>query len=148
MPEPRLLLLNGPNLNLLGQREPHIYGAQTLAELEAQCQDWAQACGCVLRCQQSNHEGQLIDWIHQGWEEGVQGLIINPGGLTHTSVALRDAIAGVALPTLEVHISNVHAREAFRQHSYIAAVCVGSIAGLGTAGYEMAIRFLAQRLAA
>lgn len=141
-----ILVLNGPNLNLLGQREPGVYGRGTLAELETQCQAWAREVGETVVCRQSNHEGQLIDWLHGARAEGVGAVVINPGGLTHTSVALRDAVAGVALPSVEVHISNVHARETFRHHSYTAPVCVATIAGLGVEGYAAAIRFLAARL--
>lgn len=142
-----ILVLNGPNLNLLGKREPEVYGSATLDDLHAACRMWGDALGTPVTCKQSNHEGQIIDWLHAAAAEGVRAVVINPGGLTHTSVALRDAIAGVALPTIEVHISNVHAREAFRHHSYISAVCVGSIIGLGFDGYEMAIRTLHKRLA-
>lgn len=139
-----ILVLNGPNLNLLGTREPEVYGRETLAELEAQCQRWAEEAGARAVCRQSNHEGVLIDWLHGAAEEGVTGIVINPGGLTHTSVALRDAVAGIALPTIEVHISNVHARESFRHHSYLSAVCIGTVAGLGLFGYGAAIRFLSK----
>jgi 3-dehydroquinate dehydratase-2 len=142
-----ILVLNGPNLNLLGRREPEVYGSATLDDLHAACHAWGDALGTPVTCKQSNHEGQLIDWLHAATSEGAHAVVINPGGLTHTSVALRDAIAGVALPTIEVHISNVHARESFRHHSYISAVCVGSIIGLGFDGYEMAIRTLHKRLA-
>ena len=141
-----ILVLNGPNLNLLGQREPGVYGRGTLTELETQCRSWAHEVGETVVCRQSNHEGQLIDWLHGARAEGIGAIVINPGGLTHTSVALRDAVAGVALPTVEVHISNVHARETFRHHSYTAPVCVGTIAGLGFEGYAAAIRFLAVRI--
>lgn len=141
-----ILVLNGPNLNLLGRREPEVYGRETLADLEAKCQRWAGEVGTSVLCRQSNHEGVLIDWLHGAGEEGIRGVVINPGGLTHTSVALRDAVAGVALPTVEVHISNIHARENFRHHSYLSAVCVGTVAGLGLEGYDAAIRFLAARL--
>lgn len=139
-----ILVLNGPNLNLLGRREPQIYGHLTLAELEAQCQRWAQALGSAAVCRQSNYEGQLIDWLHGAEAEGAGGIVINPGGLTHTSVALRDAIAGISLPVIEVHLSNIYAREPFRHHSYISAVCRGSIAGLGALGYYAAIYALCQ----
>ena len=134
-----ILILNGPNLNLLGTRQPEIYGSTTLTDLEALCEGWAVELGLEVVCRQSNYEGQLMDWIQAAREQGVGGIIINPGGYTHTSVAIRDAIAGVNIPTIEVHISNVYAREAFRHHSYIAPVCVGSIAGLGLEGYKAAL---------
>lgn len=134
-----ILVLNGPNLNRLGKREPSIYGRMTLVDLEHCCHAWANKLGLAVTCQQSNHEGQLIDWIHDAETQDVQGVIINPGGYTHTSVALRDAISSVDIPTIEVHISNVYARESFRHHSYIAPVCLGSIAGLGIEGYHAAL---------
>ncbi|MCG2583438.1 type II 3-dehydroquinate dehydratase [Massilia sp. TS11] len=137
----KLLLLNGPNLNLLGTREPHIYGATTLADVEKAAIAQAAAAGATLTCFQSNHEGALIDRIHAARAEGVELIVINPGGLTHTSVALRDALAGVAIPFIEVHISNIHQREAFRQHSYLSDLARGVICGLGVAGYRLAIDF-------
>lgn len=141
-----ILVLNGPNLNLLGRREPEVYGHETLSNLEALCARWAEEAGTRALCRQSNHEGVLIDWLHGAAAEGAEGIVINPGGLTHTSVALRDAVAGIALPTVEVHISNVHARESFRHHSYLSAVCVGTVAGFGLFGYGAAIRFLSEQL--
>lgn len=141
-----LLLLNGPNLNLLGTREPQIYGADTLADVERRFVESAAALGFKAQCFQSNHEGALIDRIHAARLEGVRGFVINPGGLTHTSVALRDAFAGVAIPLVEVHISNVHKREEFRHHSYISGIAEGVIAGLGIMGYQFALQFLAARL--
>ncbi len=141
-----ILVLNGPNLNLLGKREPEVYGAETLEDLEAQCQAWGAEVGVTVLCRQSNYEGQLLDWLHRAEEEGVQAVVINPGGLTHTSVSLRDAIAGIRLPVVEVHLSNIYARESFRHKSLIAAVCRGSLAGLGFEGYGAAIRYLAQLL--
>jgi 3-dehydroquinate dehydratase-2 len=143
-----ILLLNGPNLNLLGTREPHIYGADTLADVEQRFVDEAAALGWKAACFQSNHEGALIDRIHAARLEGTKAIVINPGGLTHTSVALRDALAGVALPVVEVHISNVHKREEFRHHSYISGIADGVIAGLGVQGYSAALRYFAARLAA
>ena len=137
----KLLLLNGPNLNLLGTREPEVYGKETLADIETAAAAQAEAAGATLVCYQSNHEGALIDRIHAARGEGVEAIIINPGGLTHTSVALRDALAGVAIPFVEVHISNVHRREPFRHHSFLSAVAVGTICGLGTDGYRFAIDF-------
>jgi 3-dehydroquinate dehydratase II len=143
-----ILVLNGPNLNLLGRREPEVYGSETLEDLEAQCQAWGAELGISLLCRQSNYEGQLLDWLQRAEEEGVKAVVINPGGLTHSSVSLRDAIAGISLPVVEVHLSNVHARESFRHRSLIAAVCRGSIIGLGSEGYAAAIRYLAQLIEA
>ena len=143
---PQILILNGPNLNRLGKREPHIYGATTLPELEQKCRDAAKSCGLEAICHQSNHEGQLIDWIHAA-ADTAQGIILNGGGLTHTSIALMDALKSVGLPTIEVHISNIHAREEFRAHSYPAKAATGVIAGLGVLGYELAIRALAEMIA-
>jgi 3-dehydroquinate dehydratase-2 len=134
-----LLLLNGPNLNLLGTREPEIYGSATLADIEQAAKAQASAAGARLACLQSNHEGVLIDRIHAAREEGIDAIIINPGGLTHTSVALRDALAGVAIAFIEVHMSNIYAREAFRHHSFLSAIAQGTICGLGVAGYRLAI---------
>ena len=137
----KLLLLNGPNLNLLGTREPAVYGATTLADIEQAAAQQAQAAGASIACFQSNHEGALIDRIHAAREEGVDAIVINPGGLTHTSVALRDALAAVAIPFVEVHISNIHQREAFRHHSYLSAIARGVICGLGPDGYRFALDF-------
>ena len=137
----KLLLLNGPNLNLLGTREPAVYGATTLADIEQAAAQQAQAAGASIACFQSNHEGALIDRIHAAREEGVDAIVINPGGLTHTSVALRDALAAVAIPFVEVHISNIHQREAFRHLSYLSAIARGVICGLGPDGYRFAIDF-------
>ncbi|MDO3376760.1 type II 3-dehydroquinate dehydratase [Geoalkalibacter halelectricus] len=141
----KILVLNGPNLNLLGVREPGIYGNQTLEDILTDLGQAAAALGVELACLQSNHEGVLIDRIHQAHQEAVRGIILNPGGLTHTSVALRDAIAGVGIPTVEVHLSNVHAREEFRRHSFIAPVAIGQISGFGALGYELALRALVGR---
>ena len=137
----KLLLLNGPNLNLLGTREPAVYGSTTLADVEHAAVAQAAAAGASLDCFQSNHEGALIDRLHAARGEGVESIVVNPGGLTHTSVALRDAFAAVEIPFVEVHISNVHQREAFRHHSYLSAIAIGTICGLGTDGYRYAIDF-------
>ncbi|MDO9091436.1 MAG: type II 3-dehydroquinate dehydratase [Rubrivivax sp.] len=134
-----ILVLNGPNLNLLGTREPQIYGADTLPQIEAELAQIAADAGVTLHYLQSNHEGVLIDRIHTARADGTRFIIINPGGLTHTSVALRDALAGVALPFIEVHISNVHKREAFRHHSYLSELAAGVIVGLGVNGYRLAL---------
>ena len=142
----KLLVLNGPNLNLLGSREPQVYGHTTLADIEAGLAREAATRGATLVCFQSNHEGALIDRIHAALGEGVGYIVINPGGLTHTSVALRDALAGVAIPFVEVHLSNVHQRENFRHHSYLAPIAVAVLAGFGPAGYSMALQFACDRL--
>lgn len=141
MTERRLLLVNGPNLNLLGTREPEIYGSQTLDDVERLVAEASAARGFEVRAVQSNHEGVLIDAIHAARLD-CAGIVINPGGLTHTSVVLRDALAGVALPVAEVHISDVSQRESFRHHSYVADVAVVHVAGEGVTGYETAVRLL------
>jgi len=140
-----LWVLHGPNLDRLGRREPEVYGRQTLAEVDAACADLAASLGFALEAHQSAHEGALIGWLHEAADAGAAGVAINPGGYTHTSVALRDAIAGIDVPVVEVHLSNVHAREPFRHVSLTAAVCVGTIAGLGVEGYLAALRYLAAR---
>lgn len=142
----KILLLNGPNLNLLGTREPEVYGSQSLDDIVAALKDYAADHQVQLEHLQSNHEGVLIDQIHLAKEQGVCGLIINPGGLTHTSVSLRDAISSVELPTVEVHLSNIHSREAFRHTSYIAGVALGQICGFGAKGYALAIDALLDHL--
>lgn len=139
-------LLNGPNLNLLGQRQPEIYGVATLPEIEADCQRLSETLGLTLLCRQSNHEGVLIDWVQEA--RGVaSAIVINPGGLTHTSVALLDALAAFEGPVIEVHMSQIHRREAFRHHSYVSRRADAVIAGLGPEGYAAALRHLATRLA-
>ena len=144
-----ILVLNGPNLNLLGTREPAVYGATTLADVEAMCKAAGEKLGCAVDCRQSNHEGVLIDAIHEagrGFAAGTHaGVVLNAGAYTHTSVALHDAIKGAAVPTIELHISNVHAREAFRHHSWISPVAAGIIVGFGVDGYVLAIEALARR---
>jgi 3-dehydroquinate dehydratase-2 len=142
-----LLVLHGPNLNLLGEREPAVYGSTTLAEIDARLAEIARRLGARVSVFQSNHEGALIDRLQASRRE-CQGVILNPGGLTHTSVALRDAVAGLLLPAIEVHLSNVHQREAFRRHSYLADVVVAQISGLGARGYELALEALVERLRA
>ena len=136
----RILLLQGPNLNLLGTREPHIYGSTTLADIEQTLGPIAKAAGHELEQLQSNAEHVLIDRIHAARDDGTCFILINPGAFTHTSVAIRDALAGVAIPFIEVHISNVHAREPFRQHSYLSDIAQGVICGLGVQGYELALQ--------
>jgi 3-dehydroquinate dehydratase II len=145
---PKILLLNGPNLNLLGTREPQVYGHDTLADVEARASAQGAARGVPVECFQSNHEGALIDRIHAARLDGTGHIVINPGGLTHTSVALRDALAGVAIPFFEVHVSNVHKREAFRHHSYLSEIAAGVIVGFGVGGYTMALNAAIDRLTA
>jgi len=143
----RILVLNGPNLNMLGIREPKTYGSQTLADLEAMCKAEGKKLGLTVECRQSNREGELCEWIQQAYGKR-DGIIINPGGYSHTSVAIRDALSAVAIPTIEVHLSNIHAREEFRHHSFVTAVAVGMICGLGATGYRLALEALAERLGA
>ena len=136
----RLLLVNGPNLNLLGGREPDLYGGDTLADIEARCRALAAELGHELDCFQSNAEHELVQRVQAAAAEGVGAIVINPAAFTHTSVALRDALTAVAIPFVEVHLSNVHAREPFRRRSYFSAVAAGVITGLGATGYELAVR--------
>lgn len=137
----RVLVLNGPNLNLLGTREPDVYGATTLDDIELGLVDLAKDLGAAVDCRQSNQEGQLIDWLHDA-RDSFDGVVINPGGLTHTSVSLRDGITAAGLPTVEVHVSNTQARESFRHQSLTAAVCIGSVIGFGKNSYALGLRAL------
>ena len=141
-----ILVINGPNLNLLGSREPEIYGSQTLDDINAGLTGLCQDAGHHIQFLQSNAEYEIIDRIHDARKEGIHFIIINPAALTHTSIALRDALLGVAIPFIEVHLSNVHAREPFRRHSYLSDVAVGSIVGLGAQGYELALQAALARL--
>ncbi len=138
----KILVLHGPNLNLLGTREPEVYGKQTLDAINTSISELAAELGVHVEFFQSNHEGALIDRIHRGAADQISGLLINPGGLTHTSVALRDAISATQTPAIEIHLSNIHAREAFRHHSFIAPVALGQVCGLGAQGYTLALRGL------
>jgi 3-dehydroquinate dehydratase II len=144
----KVLVLNGPNLNLLGTREPAVYGAETLADVERLCKEEADKLGLEVDCRQSNHEGQLIDWIHEAGREiaagNLLGVVFNPGAFTHTSIALHDAIKGANATVIELHISNVHARETFRHRSYISPAARGIIVGFGVQGYAIAIAALAR----
>jgi 3-dehydroquinate dehydratase-2 len=140
----RILVLHGPNLNLLGTREPEIYGRESLDDINQRLARLAQAYSIALECFQSNHEGALIERVHDAKAQGVAFIVINPAGYTHTSVALRDALAAVRIPFIEVHLSNVHAREPFRHHSYFSDIAVGTICGLGSRGYDLALQFALQ----
>ena len=139
----KILILNGPNLNLLGTREPSVYGSETLADVERICREEGDKLGVAVDCRQSNHEGQLIDWIHDAGREiaagNMLGVVFNPGAFTHTSVALHDAIKGASATVIELHISNVHAREEFRHHSYISPAARGIMVGFGVQGYALAM---------
>lgn len=145
-PRGRILALHGPNLNLLGTREPEVYGRTTLSDIHAAMEARAQAHGVVVESFQSNHEGELVDRVQAAAAEGIDFIIINPAAYTHTSVALRDALAAVSIPYIEVHLSNVHAREAFRHHSYFSDRAVGVICGLGADGYMAALDYALARL--
>ena len=134
-----VLILNGPNLNLLGLREPGVYGAKDLDSVKADCEHFAQENSFTVDFRQSNHEGELVDWIHEA-NDNFAAVVLNAGAYTHTSIALHDAIKAVSVPVIELHISNIHAREEFRHHSAIAAACVGQICGFGTSGYTLALR--------
>lgn len=138
-----IYVLNGPNLNLLGSREPHIYGRATLADVEKRCRATAKEHGLAVEFRQSNHEGELIDWIHEARAERAAGLVINPGGYSHTSVAILDALSAMDAPVVEVHITNIHAREPFRRHSYVSQAARAVICGFGVDGYALAINGLA-----
>lgn len=138
---PKVLVLNGPNLNLLGVREPKVYGRVTLKEIEQNCLKTGKRLGLVVTCRQSNHEGELVTWVQECLGE-MQGIVINPGAYTHTSIALLDALGAVQLPTIEVHLSNIHRREEFRRHSYVSKVATGVICGLGAKGYDLALEAL------
>jgi len=144
----KILVLNGPNLNLLGTREPAQYGSDTLADVERLCEEAGARLGVAIECRQSNHEGALVDWLQEGGREvaagRMLGVVLNAAAYTHTSVALQDAIKGASVPVIELHISNVHAREPFRHHSYISPVARGIIVGLGVKGYALAIAALVQ----
>ncbi len=141
-----ILVLNGPNLNLLGSREPEHYGRTTLADIDQRLQQQARQAGHNLSCLQSNAESELVERVHRARDEDVAFIIINPAAFTHTSVALRDALSAVAIPFIEVHLSNIHAREAFRQHSYFSDLAMGVISGLGAQGYELALDAVMQKL--
>lgn len=143
--KPKILVLHGPNLNMLGTREPEIYGADSLADIDRSLSELARELGATVECHQSNHEGDLIDWLHGALTKH-DGILINPGGLTHTSVALRDAISSAQKPTVEVHLSNIHRREEFRHRSLITAVCVGSVLGFGSESYRLGLRALVRHV--
>ncbi len=141
----RVLVLNGPNLNLLGTREPETYGSETLKDVEALCKSAASEFGLAIDFRQSNHEGELVTWI-QDARKTADGIVINPAAYSHTSVAIHDALRAVDLPVAEVHLTNIHQREAFRHHSYVSSVAFGVICGFGSLGYKLALQALAQKL--
>jgi 3-dehydroquinate dehydratase-2 len=143
---PSILLLNGPNLNLLGTREPHLYGRDTLAAIERRLTATAKASGIRLECLQTNHEGVAVDRVQQAKRDGVGYIVLNPAAFTYSSIALRDALTAVQIPFIEVHLSNIHAREPWRAHSHFTAVAVGSVLGLGSRGYDLALDFAIGRL--
>jgi 3-dehydroquinate dehydratase II len=136
---PTIYVLNGPNLNLLGTREPEIYGSDTLDDIAGALEDRARALGVAIEMRQSNHEGHLVDWLHEAQAEGARAVLLNAGAFTHTSIALHDAIKAIRTPVIEVHLSNPHTREAFRHHSYVGQAARGTIAGFGALSYELAL---------
>ena len=138
-PPPVIYVLNGPNLNLLGTREPEIYGSDTLDDIAGRLEDRARELGVSLDVRQSNHEGHLIDWLHEAQAQGAKAVILNAGAFTHTSIAIADAVRAIATPVIEVHLSNPHAREPFRHHSHLSAAARGTLTGLGPLGYELAL---------
>ncbi len=142
---PKVLILNGPNLNMLGTREPEVYGTATLADVEAACRERANTLGLEVDCRQSNSEGEIVDWIQQT-PGSIDGIVMNPGAYSHTSVAILDALLAVGLPVIEVHLSNIHKRESFRHHSYVAKAAQGVICGFGPQGYLMALDAMAATL--
>jgi len=142
----KILVLHGPNLNLLGTREPDVYGVQTLEDINQSLHEAAADAQSEVVTFQSNHEGALIDRVHQAFQDGVHGILINPGGFTHTSVALRDALSAVNMPIVEVHLSNIHARENFRSHSYIAPIAIGQVSGFGALSYLLALQAILSTL--
>lgn len=141
----KILCLNGPNLNRLGKREPAIYGSETLEDVQNNLMAHGHKFNADVDCKQSNHEGELIDWLHEAEDERFDGIIFNPGAYTHTSYAIRDAISSISIPVIEVHISNIHSRESFRHLSVLAPVCMGQICGLGTFGYTLALETFLHR---
>jgi len=141
----KILCLNGPNLNRLGKREPAIYGYETLVDVEQSLIQRGGNSDVEIECKQSNHEGELIDWLHFAEDQLIDGIIFNPGAYAHTSYAIRDAISSISIPVIEVHISNIHSRESFRHQSVLAAVCAGQISGLGTFGYTLALETFLHR---
>lgn len=141
-----ILVLHGPNLNRLGSREPSIYGAMTLAELDESLKKQAKAASCHITCLQTNAEGEFVDFIHKAAEDGIDYILVNAAAYTHTSIAIRDALSAVAIPFIEVHISNIYARESFRHHSYLSALARGVISGLGTRGYALALQAIIEEL--
>jgi 3-dehydroquinate dehydratase-2 len=147
MAHERIIVLNGPNLNLLGRRDPRVYGTESLDDVRERLEALAHELECSIELRQTNSEGTLVDWLHEAWDSA-DGVVINPGALAHYSYAVRDAVAAIEPPVVEVHISNVHAREGFRHVSTISAVAAGVIAGLGTFGYELAVRGLLARIRA
>jgi 3-dehydroquinate dehydratase II len=144
-PARRIWVIHGPNLNMLGEREPALYGSEKLAAIDKRLVEAGRSSGAQVECFQSNHEGELIERIQSAKRQGVATIILNPGGLTHTSVALRDALAAVAVPFIEVHLSNIHAREPFRRTSYFSDIAVGTICGLGSRGYDLALQYALEK---